>query len=363
MENNTHTMMTYINQEPSLFTKILNEYQIKLKPFIDFCQHHDIKRCLILATGSSFNAALCAKYCFENKSNIIVEIKEPFNFNYYEKLDQQVDLVIAISQSGKSASTIESLDKIKAANIPIFALTANLESPICSKADYILDINCGIETVGFVTKGFLMTVLNLELMALIIAKHNQAITLAEYDELIAQLSQIGEKIPQVIEQSLAFFNQHQISMANSPRFIAIGYGALYGVTKEFETKFTETVRLPSTGYELEAYMHGPYLEANRQHCLFFIEDCHHDNGQYERSLRLKNYMASHVGQVYTLSIGDVAQPNINTLNINMKLDHHFTPLLTVIPIQILAYHIAGAKNIDLSIRIFDDFDKVLKSKI
>lgn len=362
MTNFAHTMMTYINEEPLVFNTVLSQYQTKLKSFIEFSQNHKIKRCLILATGSSYNAALCAKYCLENKANILVEIKEPFNFNYYENLDTQIDLVIAISQSGKSASTIDALDKIKAVNIPIFVLTANTQSPICNKTDYLLDINCGIETVGFVTKGFSMTVLNLHLMALIIGRQNNVLTHEQYDKCIEQLSQIGQMIPRIIEQSLAFFNQHRATLVNYNRFVAIGYGALFGVTKEFETKFTETVRLPSTGYELEAYMHGPYLEANKQHCLFFIEDSYHDNGQYDRSLSLKNYISSYVGETFTIAISNSLSLN-NNLNINIKVDHHFTPLLTVIPLQILAYHVAEAKNIDLRIRIFDDFDKVLKSKI
>lgn len=360
---NAPSMMTYINEEPVVFNHVLNQYQTKLKSFIEFSKNHQIKRCLILATGSSYNAALAAKYCFENKANILVEIKEPFNFNHYENLDTQTDVVIAISQSGKSASTIDALIKIKAHKIPIFVLTANLESPICEKADYLLDINCGIETVGFVTKGFLMTVLNLQLMALILAKQNHAISDQQYDQCIQQLIQISEQIPNIITQSLAFFKQNGDVLTQYHRFVAISYGALFGITKEFETKFTETIRQPSTGYELETYMHGPYLEANKQHCLFFIEDSQHSNEQYLRSLSLKNYMANYVGQTYSITVGKTKQPDNNNLNIAINVDHHFTPLLAVIPLQILAYQIATAKNIDLSVRIFDDFDQVLKSKI
>lgn len=363
MSQHPVTMMTYIEEEPYIFKTVLSKYKETLKPFINFINQHSIKRCLILATGSSYNAALCAKYCFETKANILIDIQEPFNFSYYEKLDQQTDLVIAISQSGHSASTINALDKIRAANIPIFALTANDQSPICEKADYILNINCGVETVGFVTKGFLMTLLNLQLMALTLAKQNYSITATTFDNYLEELTKIGDYIPTIIARTLAFFSKHQQELSQYQRFVAIGYGSLFGVTKEFETKFTETVRVPSTGYELEAYMHGPYLEANKNHCLFFIENSKDNNPQYARSSCLKNYMQKYVGQVYTISTSKDEDSLQQHLNLNIPVDHDFATLVTVIPLQILAYHVATAKGIDLNLRIFDDFDKALKSKI
>lgn len=356
------TMMTYINEESFIFKTVLNNYQTKLKPFIDYVKTHSIKRCLILATGSSFNAGLCTKYYFENKANILVELKEPFNFNYYEKLDPQTDIVIAISQSGKSTSTIDALDKIRSSDIPIFVLTADIQSTICQKADYILDINCGKENVGFVTKGFLMTVLNLQLMALILAKQNYSISKDSYNDSLQQLYNISDLIPEIIIQTLSFFKKNSDKLIKFERFIALGYGSSYGIAKEFETKFTETIRLPSTGFELEAYMHGPYLEANKNHCLFFIENNNFDE-QYYRSLCLKNYLSNYVGQIYTISTGKLDRKDNNNLNIDIPIDHHLSPLITVIPFQILAYQIATEKGVDLNVRIFDDFDLVLKSKI
>ena len=78
------------------------------------------------------------------------------------------DLVVAISQSGKSASTLEAMRKVQALSLPVFALTSDPQSPIARACDGVLDINTGIESVGFVTRGFSATVLNLLLMALMI---------------------------------------------------------------------------------------------------------------------------------------------------------------------------------------------------
>ena len=164
------TMMTYISEEPACLAQILRGYRQKLAAIETFARQHPVGRILLLATGSSLNAALCARYFFEQRFGVLVEIKEPYNFTHYEAVDPHTDLVVAISQSGKSASTLEAMRKVQALSLPVFALTSDPQSPIARACDGILDINTGIESVGFVTRGFSATVLNLLLMALTIAR-------------------------------------------------------------------------------------------------------------------------------------------------------------------------------------------------
>lgn len=351
------TMMTYIREEPAALTQILRDHAQTLQDVETVAQTRAINRILILATGSSLNAALCARYFFEQQFDMLVEIKEPYNFTHYERIDPHTDMVIAVSQSGKSASTLEAVRKIRAASLPVLALTSDPQSPIARECDQIIDINTGIETVGFVTRGFSATVLNLLLIALTIARTQGKATAQACADWLAALERLIDALPAAIEQTQAFIQWHQETLRTGSRFVAVGYGALVGVAKECETKFTETVRVPSSGFELEAYMHGPYLEANREHVMFFISDRHDP-----RSEALRTYMAPAVKKAFSLTLeGD--QDDDNTLALNCSLDHHLAPLLLIVPVQILACHIAALKGIDLSVRIFDDFDRVLKSKI
>ena len=103
-------------------------------------------------------------------------------------------------------------------------------------------------------------------------------------------------------------------------------------------------------------MHGPYLEANAEHVMFFIEDAPNP-----RLRALRDYMAPAVNQAFLITLTDEGAEN--TLALNCRLPHLLSPLLLIIPLQILAWRTACAKGIDLSVRIFDDFDRVLKSKI
>lgn len=162
----------------------------------------------------------------------------------------------------------------------------------------------------------------------------------------------------MITKSNDFFEQHENLLKLGGRFVALGYGPNWGTAKEFETKFTETVRRPSQGFELEAYMHGPYLEADWEHTLFFIET---PSVNLERSQALAAYMDSSVGKILRVTT-EKASDN-DTLGLDVEVSELFSPLVLIIPFQLLAYRTATAKGIDLSKRIFDDFDAVLKSKI
>lgn len=350
------TMMTYIEEQPAALEAILGAYPQHLASVEAFARQHPVRRLLVLATGSSLNAAMCARYFFEHRFGLLVDIKEPYNFMHYEAIDPHTDMVLVVSQSGKSASTLAAMEKVQAAGLPVFALTSDLDSPIGRRCDQVLDIHTGIEKVGFVTRGFSATVLNLLLVALTLARAQQQLDEHETQDTLAALHQLAAAIPDTIARTEAFFERHLQALQSGTRFIAIGEGALTGVAKEFETKFTETVRVPSGGFELEAYMHGPYLEANAEHVMFFIEDAPNP-----RLRALRDYMSPAVNQAFLITLTDEGEEN--TLALNCHLPHLLSPLLLIIPLQILAWRTACAKGIDLSVRIFDDFDRVLKSKI
>lgn len=347
------TMMDYIGEEQTTLRNILRNNSLNKHP-----KQEKMQNIMILATGSSYNACLSAKPALESLADITVTIEEPYHFHHYGHLSKSVDTVIAVSQSGKSASTIDAIEKVKSQGIYTIALTSDKRSPICFKVDEVIDLEMGIETVGFVTKGYTATVLQLFLLGLSIGKNKRKLSEEQVIDFLNQLEKATSQIPEIIEKSEAFFDKNKSIFKLSNRFIAIGYGPNWGTVKEFETKFTETIRKPSQGFELEAYMHGPYLEADNEHVLFFVDA---DSENKERSRRLQAYMQPSVGKTYSVTTGESSGED--SLGLNISCDERFTPLFLVIPFQIFAHHGAEAKGIDLSKRIFDDFDQVLKSKI
>lgn len=349
------TMLTYVHEEPEVLKKIIDEFD-----FMEFKQQlpERIDRVLILATGSSLNAALSAKYYLEKFAQIIVTIEEPYNFQHYGRFDKNTDLILSISQSGKSTSTINVLEDMQGYQIPVIVLTSNMNSPLVETADYTVDLNVGIEKVGYVTKGFSGTVMNLFIIALCIADFKHLLTHNELKMRYEELMEIVDELPELIKRATNFFNNNEERFTKFSRLICIGYGSNFGSAKEFETKFIETVRLPSSGYELEAYMHGPYLEAQKNHLLFFLMD-----QNSERAFLLQNYMKTYVGD----SINIVLTKDLSSEK-DFSLDSYcqnefILPLLYVVPIQIWSYMTATALGNDLDIDPFPDFDKKLNSKL
>ena len=148
------TMLDYIHEEKTALSAILEKNDLSLHVSYQNMQH-----VLILATGSSYNACLAAKPALESYGDITVDIQEPYHFNHYGKLSEEVDTVIAVSQSGKSASTVDAIQKIRSSKRRTIALTGDDQSPITKEVDQVIDLNMGVEKVGFVTKGYSATVL------------------------------------------------------------------------------------------------------------------------------------------------------------------------------------------------------------
>lgn len=352
------TMLDNIYQEQEVLNKILIEFSNKNREILTKLKCIHLKKVLILATGSSINAAKTSKYFLEKVLNIKIYIEEPAMFNSYEKLDTEIDLVIGISQSGKSVSTINAIEKIK--NIPILIITSDSLSPLSRYSDMVLNLNMGIEKVGFVTKGFTSTVLNLYLLGISLNSGDSSSSKKIMGKYINDLEVIIKNIPKIIEEANLYVEKNKEILETSNRFICIGYGSNYGICKEFETKFTEVVRCPSTGFELEEYMHGPYLEANKNHIIFYL-----DSGGIlsERLRSLQLYMDKYIKLSVKISIANKVEKNTITLGGLETLDKDLISLLFIIPIQILSYKIAKLKKIDVETKIFTDFDNILKSKI
>lgn len=346
------TMMTYIHEEQATLSAMLDGYP------------HDLPEIkgkgtwLVLATGSSINAIKSAKYYVENLANVRVTVEEPFHFQHYEKMDTATDLVLGVSQSGESTSTINAIKHIrKSFPVVTYGLTSKLSSELAKTVDHAIDIEIGEERVGYVTKGYVATIFKFMLLGLYTARCNGLITETQEAKELAKLAVAVKSIPQIIDTTELFFEKWKDELTSSPRFTAIGYGPSVGVIKEMETKFAETIRVPSQGVELEAFMHGPYFEVNGNHRMFFLDT---PGEARERLLLLKAYEQKYTDYIYTVKLGESSDER--TLAINAEVDIFIAPLLMVIPFQILAHHIAEAKGNNLPQRIFTDFGISVKSK-
>ncbi|GAB2026811.1 SIS domain-containing protein [Lactovum odontotermitis] len=351
------TMMTYINEEAEYLTKMLNSYPDAIPDITG-------KEWLILATGSSINAAYSAKYYIEHLTEVKIDIEEPFKFQYYEKLRPSTDVIIGVSQSGESTSTIEAIKALKAerADIETCAVTGNAASELAEVVDRVIDIDAGEERVGYVTKGFSLTTFMLMLIGLKRAVKSGSLNSDQEEKELEQFRKAIAAIPGIIERTETFFEKWQNNFTKASRFTSLCCGSIVGTAMEMQTKFCETVRVPSQGMDIEAFMHGPYLEVNRNHQLFFIET---NSPVNDRLVRLRDYEAQYVDNLYTVMLNSSAEsePDERVLALDLGfIDEYKAPLFTIIPFQILAHHIAEKLGRNLPQRIYTDFGVAMQSK-
>lgn len=358
----TKTMMDYIVKQRKTNLQIFNNRKKLLNNFLSQVKDLNFSRMVVIATGSSSNAVECARYFVSDLLNVEVTIKMPSVVSSYDKFVDQNAIYLAVSQGGHSSSTIEAVKEIqcKSGN-PVYTFTADMESPIAQVSTCPIDIGCGEEEVGFVTMGMSATVLMFMLAALELSFQKEQISSDKYDSLCSGILKMINYIDTVINLTNKWYEYNKNELSEGKKFTTIGYGAGFGVAKEAETKLVETIRRPVVGYELEEYMHGPYLAIDKDSYLIFIEN----NGVLsKRREQLANYLRDYTSHIFTIQMnGKDSSDDKKILNLQFLIDEHLASLLLIIPIQILSYRLAGDMGIDLSKKIFTDFDSKLKSKV
>lgn len=116
---------------------------------------------------------------------------------------------------------------------------------------------------------------------------------------------VTTKINKIIKKNETFVSQYNDDFKDAVRFSVIDYGATVGTAKEMETKFSETIRVASQGYKLEAYMHGPYLEVNLEHRIFFIET---PSPRLSKAKLLKAYESQYTEHVFAITKAQSIRP-------------------------------------------------------
>lgn len=352
------SMLDYIILEKEICTQVIHNFNNQ-KEILDKIKKKEFKRVVIYATGSSSNAVNSARLYMASLLNMPVEVQDP-SIAYAYDLHLNTDtLYIAISQGGHSYSIIKLMQTVQNKGFDIFALTSDLSSPLAIEAQYCLDLNMGIEEMPFVTAGYTSTIIYLWLLAIELSAHRDIISREDAKEKIKDIQSLVNSFPYVINKSYDWIEENFESFKKLKRFVFIAYGAAYGVAKEADTKFTETIRKTSFSNELEEYMHGPYIGLHEEDGVFLISS----NGILEeRQKLLRVFLDKHINKTYYIAIGNDGQ-NESDLNLGLKCNELLAPIILTIPIHILAYKLSQYHKIDLSISSYPDFDEITKSKI
>jgi len=303
-------------------------------------------RIIIVACGTSWHAGLVAEYFFEEFCRIPVEVEYASEFRYRNPVINEGDVVIAISQSGETADTLAAMELAKSKGAIIFGVCNVVGSSIARTSHEGAYTHAGPEIGVASTKAFTAQLTVLNMIALRVAHHKGTITESRYRELLVEL----ENIPSKVEKALQLDNQIQeISklFKDARNFLYLGRGYNFPVALEGALKLKEISYIHAEGYPAAEMKHGPIALIDEEMPVVFIAT---RDSSYDKVVSNIQEVKARKGKVIAIvTEGDALIPQMAEFVIEVpKTDEALMPMVSVIPLQLLSYHIAVLRgcNVD-----------------
>lgn len=304
------------------------------------------RRITIVACGTSWHASLIGKQLIESFCRIPVEVEYASEFRYRNPVISSEDVVIAVSQSGETADTLAAVELAKSRGAFVYAMCNAIGSSIARAADTGSYIHVGPEIGVASTKAFTGQVTTLTMFALTLAKAKGSIKQHEFETIVRELTDIPDKIKEILTLNdyIAELSRH---FTDAHNFIYLGRGYNYPVALEGALKLKEISYIHAEGYPAAEMKHGPIALIDEHMPIVVIAT---NNGLYEKVISNIQEVKARKGIVIAIiSKGDTVVRNIADYYIEVpETIECLDPLITSIPLQMLAYHIAVNKgcNVD-----------------
>lgn len=305
----------------------------------------EMERIFILACGSSYYTALAGKYILEELIGVPVEVDYSSEFRYRKLLLGKKDLTILISQSGETADTIAALKACREAGSHILGLTNVRGSTISREADSVMYIKAGPEIGVATTKAFIGQLMCLYILSLYFAQVRKTLNSSEIEKIISELMKIPQMVeiilledPKIVKLSEEFYKYHN--------FLYLGRGINYPIALEGALKLKEISYIHAEGYTAGEMKHGPIALLDKTFPVVVIVPL--DKIYTKVINNIKEVKARDTLVLAIATEGDREIANIvdRVFFIPRTLDILY-PILSVIPLQLFAYHIADKLGCDV----------------
>ena len=312
-------------------------------------QHRDrllrASRFIIVACGTSWHAGLIGKQMIEQWAKIPVDVEYASEFRYRKPVIQPGDVVIAISQSGETADTLAAFELAKERGALCFGIVNVVGSSIARASDTGIYTHVGPEIGVASTKAFTGQVMVLTLFALALGHELGSISQMEFEKYITELSLIPEKMKKVLEQD-ALTKDISRTLTYARNALYMGRGFNYPVALEGALKLKEISYIHAEGYPAAEMKHGPIALVDENMPVVFVAT-HHQ--LYKKILSNIQEVKARNGRIIAIvTEGDEAVKNIAEATIEIPATLPVVaPLLSVLPLQLIAYHVAVFKGLNV----------------
>ena len=302
-------------------------------------------RIIIIACGTSWHAGLVAEYIFEELCRTPVEVEYASEFRYRNPVIYPGDVILAISQSGETADTLVAIEKAKQQGAFIFGVVNVVGSSIARISHAGAYTHAGPEIGVASTKAFTAQLAVLTMVALKIAKQKGSVNEERYMHLLQELHDIPGKIAEVLT-SAENVKQLAEKYKDARDFLYLGRGYNFPVALEGALKLKEISYIHAEGYPAAEMKHGPIALVDDQLPVVFIatKDAYHEkvvsNMQEIKARKGRVVSVITEGDDYSASLSE----SIMTVP---AADEIVAPMLSVIPLQLLAYYIGVLKGCDV----------------
>lgn len=303
------------------------------------------RRVVIVSCGTSWHAGLIGKQLIEHFCRIPVEVAYASEFRYSNPVIEHDDVVIAISQSGETADTLAAIQQARQNGALVFGIVNAVGSSISRNSDTGTYIHVGPEIGVASTKAFTGQVTVLLMLSLALGMAKGTIPQEEYEETILELQKIPAKIDRILDQNdkIKHIAERFVNVTNC---LYLGRGVNYPVALEGALKLKEISYIHAEGYPAAEMKHGPIALVDENMPVVFIAT---KDDLYEKVISNMQEVISRKGRVIAVvTEGDTQVNKIAEEYIEIpQTMPNLTPLLTVIPLQLLSYHVAVAKGLNV----------------
>ncbi|MEM9005656.1 MAG: glutamine--fructose-6-phosphate transaminase (isomerizing) [Cyanobacteria bacterium P01_F01_bin.86] len=360
-----HFMLKEIYEQPGVVRTSLETYldgswsansqtsPIKLDLPLDLWA--DLEHIQIVACGTSWHAALVGKHLLEQLAGIPTRVQYASEFRYSPSPLTRNTLTIGVTQSGETADTLAALEmeqqRRQATTEAVFAprmigITNRSESSLARMLSHIIDTQAGVEIGVAATKTFTAQVMAFYFLALELAYHRQALPPERLEQIVTDLRQLPVQIESVLESHESSIEELAHTFSDTTDFIYLGRGINFPIALEGALKLKEISYIHAEGYPAGEMKHGPIALLDAKVPVVAIAM---PGSVYDKVLsNAQEAKARDARLIGVVPMDDPeAEETFDELLPVPSVDELLSPILTVIPLQLLAYHIAALRGLDV----------------
>lgn len=304
----------------------------------------NINRVLFIACGTSWHAGLIGEYLIEDLARIPVEVEYASEFRYRSPIIDDGTIVFAISQSGETADTLAALREAKRKGASVLGICNVVGSSIARETDGGIYIHAGPEIGVASTKAFTSQMMVIELIGLLLARMRD-MSIEKGRQIVTAIKNIPEQVEHILATSERIKKIAEM-YADSNNFLYLGRGINFPVALEGALKMKEISYIHAEGYPAAEMKHGPIalIDQNMPVVVIALKDQVYDKVMSNiQEIKARN---GRILAIATEGDNDIARMVDQVIYIP-QVPYHLTPLLSIIPLQLLAYYMAVLRGCDV----------------